>query len=96
MDRIMNTFRDKQDQRIVMVVWLPEKHRFELYWLNTVALLANLPAVHIRTFPVPAQHGMTEWTKHKAQVVTMARGLASMNDTQFDRALRELSHGCPA
>lgn len=91
MNRIMNTFRDKHDQRIILVLWLPDQQKFELYWLHTVHLLTQLPAIHIRTFPVPQSGGMTEWTKHKAQVVTMARGLASMNDEQFDRALRELA-----
>lgn len=91
MNIIMNTFRDKHDERIVFVMWRPNDSRFELYWTNAAQLLAGIGAAHIKTFPVPQSGGMTEWTKHKAQVVTFARGLASMNDAQFDKAISELA-----
>lgn len=96
MDRIMNTFRDKQDQRMVLVVWSPDRQEFELYWIHAKHLPAFKPAAPIRTFKVPGEFGMTEWNKHKAMAVTFARGLASMNDAQFDRALIEMTGKVPA
>jgi hypothetical protein len=87
MDKIIATFRDKQDERIILVVWRVEKKIFELWWTQTDRL--STPASVVYTIDMRTMSGMQAWNQGRAKAVTFARGLAAMNPEQFDRALKE-------
>jgi hypothetical protein len=88
MDIIVNTFRNRQDTRIILVLWRPAKARFEL-WSTDTELLGEYPCTMLQTFETDGAT-QTEWGRAKARATTMARGLSSMNQDQFDAAIREL------
>lgn len=88
LDSMINTFRSRQDTRLVIVVWRPNIQRFELWWTDTTRL--TMPCQMIMVFAAPTDGGMIAWTKTKAQAVTFARGLSAMTDDQFGSALLEL------
>jgi hypothetical protein len=86
MDVIENVYRDKNDVRIILVVWRVEQRRFELWFTDTSKLLQ--PMRLLKVFPRKNEFGdMRDWNRAKAQANTWARGLSFMDDEQFSAML---------